>query len=114
MAQQVQATQAKQATAQQATQNAPQIRVITVAEAVALAYHRRRALAKQGKTTRRVSVPLKPHLLPPDNGEYTTAFGTVKIYSTFLQDQGRWILTVVFPEGFKLQDFGVNIPSPQQ
>jgi hypothetical protein len=83
------------------------LRQLSVEEAVALAYARRRALLKQGRTTRRITVPLKPYLIPPPSGRYISALGEVRIFSSFSVDQGKWFMTVVLPttEGFQVKDF---------
>ncbi|NAZ24127.1 MAG: hypothetical protein GU346_06715 [Thermocrinis sp.] len=84
-----------------------QIREATVAEIVARAYDLRRR--KEG-SSRRVSFTLPPNLIPPPRGEYETGFGTVKIFSKFLVEDGRWLVEVKFPpEGFTVAD---HMPSP--
>jgi len=103
MAKQQQAAQNQQ---QQQNQQPPiPIREMGITEVVALAwrvYNKRKA---QGKSSRRISFPLRAHLLPPPDGDYSTFMGTVRIRTAFRPDQGQWWVTVVLPpEGFKVQD----------
>jgi hypothetical protein len=96
-----------------------QLREVSLPEAVALAVARRRQLLRRGKTTRRITIPLPAHLIPPPSGRYECSLGEVKISSCFKHEEGKWILLVVLPEeSFKVKDF-VSDPSsspdnPQQ
>jgi hypothetical protein len=93
-----------------------QLRIMQVAEvvAIALAIHRKRA--KEGKTSKRVVVRLKPSLIPPEDGNYETGIGRVRLKSFFKADQGCWYVEVKLPdtEGFRLKDHIGNPPSASQ
>jgi len=96
-------------------QAAQHIRVASVEEVVARAYHR--LLKRQeGKTSRRVSVPLPANILPPLGGEYKTAFGIIRIKPTFLHEKGRWVVEVRFPpsEGFTIADHVKQHLTPEE
>jgi hypothetical protein len=97
---------------QQAAQ--AQLRIASVPEVVSLAYNQYLRNLKRGKSSRRITVFLSPHVLPPKlppDGLVKTAFGEVRMKSIFQPVQGRWIVNVIFPEeGFRLSDF-INDPS---
>jgi hypothetical protein len=87
-----------------------QIREISLPELISIAIAKRRKLAREGKTSRRISLLLNPRLIPPDVGEYETSIGRVKVHSVFLKDRGQWAVTIVLPQdsGFQLKD---HLPS---
>ena len=64
-------------------------------------------LIRKGKSTRRISIPLPPSILPPPKGTYATSFGEVKISAYFQPMEGRWWMLVVLPpdSGFQVRDF---------
>jgi hypothetical protein len=81
------------------------LRELSVMEVVSLAYHLWR---KRGKESRRVTLFLKPSMIPPKSGIYSTPLGEVKIKATFQVAEGRWLVNVTLPpreEGFKVQDY---------
>jgi hypothetical protein len=82
------------------------IRELSIQEVVAMAIHRRRRLLKEGKTSLRVVVPLRPDLVPPPSGQYSTALGEVVIRSVYKPVEGRWLVVVKLPsnEGFTIAD----------
>jgi hypothetical protein len=100
---------------------AAMLRVLTVQEILSRAYFLLLKSRKQGKTSRRVSVLLRPNEVPPTGLEWTSLpspFGSVvKIRSWFNQDLGRWGCTVIFmdTEGcFKLRDYvSGDTPTPE-
>jgi hypothetical protein len=96
----------------QVSQKLP-LKEATVAEIVATALFKKR---KQNKASRRITVFLKPSLIPPKDGFYETGIGEVKLKSVYKPEQGRWIVVVVLPpEEFKLRDHlsPSDIPSAQ-
>ena len=91
------------------------IRQASVPEVVARAYHAYLRNLRRGRSSKRVTVWLPSHLLPPDEGVYETGFGSVRIRPFFLREQGRWAVTVIFPaEGFKVSDFVQPQQPPQK
>ncbi len=90
------------------------LKELGIAEVLALAIHRKRAMEKKGKTTRRVTLSLAPWQIPPRSGVYSTYLGDVKIYSVFRAEEGRWIVMVKLPitEGFTVKDHIAQKPSP--
>jgi hypothetical protein len=111
------ATKPQQQAQSQQAQKDLKIRFLSVEEAVAMAFNRRRLLLREGKTTRRITIPLHPSIIPP-TGEFQTALGTVRIKATFNQTKGKWYMLVILPveEGFTLADHLPNTkrPSPSQ
>jgi hypothetical protein len=114
MKQQVQQKQANQHQAQaQASQQAPIfIRELTIMEVVSMALHKKRV---SGKESRRVVLHLRPSLIPPKSGTYQTTIGPVKVFSKFMQEEGRWLLEVKLPNesGFPLGDHIKGNPPSQ-
>jgi len=94
---------------QQAQAEKLPLREMGVQEVVALAI----AVRRKGKESRRVNLLLKPQYIPPNSGEYETAMGKIKLKSVFLQERGRWAVTVVLPaEGFTIADHQPKINKP--
>jgi len=114
MAKQPVAQSQQQQTAQAQPTAALAIRTISVPEAVSLAINKRRREMQKGRTSRRVSVILQPHLIPPPSGEYQTYLGLVRIRSVFKPNEGRWVMVVILPEteGFRLSDHISQDPPP--
>jgi len=89
-----------------------QLREVSVPEMVSKALFLYRKRAKEGKTSRRISFPLPPHLLPPEEGVYETSLGEVAIKAVFKSAEGRWWVTVKLPSshGFSLKDHIKQLP----
>jgi len=104
--------QHKPKAAQQAQAQAQQIKQLEVAEIVARALFLYRKRVKAGKTSRRISFPLPPHLLPPEDGVYSASIGEVSIKAAFNSIQRRWWVTVKLPasDGFSLKDHIKQLP----
>jgi hypothetical protein len=102
-----QVAQAQTAQAAQQQQTSIPLREMSIPEVVAAAISRRRMMLTKGKTSRRVVLHLKPHLIPPPSGSYQCAIGEVRIFSKFDQDRGAWLVEVKLPpdEGFRIADF---------
>ncbi len=85
---------------------AMQLRTLSPQEVVALALNKRRKNVAKGKTSKRITLFLRPFLVPPNDGTYETGIGVVRIKSTFKVEAGHWITVVVFPEteGFPIRD----------
>ncbi len=83
------------------------LRMVGVEELVALAYSQYIKQQKKGKSSRRITLVLRPNELPPAEGVYQTFLGEVIIKAFFSKTQGRWFITVRLPdsEHFKLKDF---------
>jgi hypothetical protein len=119
---QVAQAQTTQAAQQQQTTQAQAFRLkeLGIAEIVALAVNRKRALEEKGKTSRRVVLHLSPWQIPPRSGVYSSWLGEVKIFSTFRVEEGKWVVEVKLPpmEGFAVKDYtkrsDTQKPSPSQ
>ena len=100
-------------TQSQAQAQAIGLRQLTIEETVSLAYYVMLKQRCKGKTSKRVTVFLSPSKLPPAPGTYETPFGAVRLKTLFSQREGKWIVTVIFSDGFQLRDFAPS-PKPSQ
>jgi len=105
-----------QATHKQVQQQATQaqaaqlpLRELSISEIVAMALFKKR---KQNKASRRITLFLKPSMVPPKDGTYETGIGEVRLKSVYQPQQGRWIVVAVLPpEEFTLKDYLSDTPS---
>ncbi len=87
------------------------LKLVSAEEITARAYYLYLKRLEQGKTSKRITVVLKPTELPPKKGDY----GGVRILPYFNATKGKWYVTVILPsfEGFKLAEL-IKSPNPFQ
>ncbi len=92
------------------------LKLLTPQEVIARAYALYLKRVRQGKTSKRVVLTLPPNELPPlTKGEIDSPFGVIKISAAFVQREGKWYITVRFPQdsGFQIKDHLPQQPSQQ-
>jgi hypothetical protein len=86
-----------------------QLRTVAPEELISRAYYALLRARRNGRTTNRVQLRLRPWEIPQGVGlewrTIQTTFGEVRLRCWFNREEGRWGATLIFPgEGFKLSD----------